>query len=89
MKKKNIFSNIINKFHDLRSQYSKNSPSNTSLKLLMNSLYGRFGMKPLLPFTKIVDKEEYNEIQAIYDILDQTVLNQKIIIVFIKKKNQL
>jgi len=84
-KKKNIFVNIIQKFHNLRSQYSKNSPSNTILKLLMNSLYGRFGMKPILPVTKIVDKKEYNEIQAIYDILDQTVLNQKIIIVFIEK----
>ena len=83
--KKNIFGNIINRLHGLRGQYSKNSPSNTILKLLMNSLYGRFGMKPVLPVTKIVDKKEYNEIQAIYDILDQTVLNEKIIIVFIKK----
>jgi hypothetical protein len=84
-KKKNIFVSIIDKFHGLRSQYSKNSPSNTILKLLMNSLYGRFGMKPILPVTQVVDKQEYNEIQAVYDILDQTVLNQKIIVVFIKK----
>ena len=82
--KKKIFVNIINKFHDLRCQYSKNSPSNTILKLLMNSLYGRFGMKPTLPVTQLVNKKEYNEIQAIYNILDQTVLNQKIIVVFIK-----
>jgi hypothetical protein len=84
-KSKKIFIGIIQKFHDLRNQYSKNSPSNTILKLLMNSLYGRFGMKPILPVTQIVDKKEYNKIQAIYDILDQTVLNQKIIVVFIKK----
>jgi hypothetical protein len=84
-KKKKIFENIINQFYKLRNQYSKNSPSNTILKLLMNSLYGRFGMKPTLPVTQIVDKKEYNEIQAVYEILDQTVLNKKIIVVFIKK----
>lgn len=82
---KKIFVNIITTLYTLRNQYSKNSPSNTILKLLMNSLYGRFGMKPILPVTQIVDKKEYNELQAIYEILNQTVLNQKIIVVFIKK----
>jgi hypothetical protein len=84
-KKKKIFASIITKFHSLRTQYSKNSPVNTIMKLLMNSLYGRFGMQPTLPVTQIVDKKQYNEIQAIYTILNQTVLNQKIIVVFIKK----
>lgn len=84
-KKKRIFVNIITTLYTLRNQYSKNSPSNMILKLLMNSLYGRFGMKPILPVTQVVDKKEYNEIQAIYEILNQTVLNQKIIVVFIKK----
>ena len=82
---KKIFVDIITTLYNLRNQYSKNSPNNTILKLLMNSLYGRFGMKPVLPVTQIVDKKEYNEIQAIYEILNQTVLNQKIIVVFIKK----
>ena len=84
-KKAPLFVPIINKFHDLRSLYSKNSPGNMIFKLLLNSLYGRFGMKPVLPVTQIVDKKKYNEIQAIYNILNQTVLNQKIIVVFIKK----
>jgi hypothetical protein len=83
--KKIIFGNMISKFHNLRSTYTKNSPGNTILKLLMNSLYGRFGMKPLLPITKIVSLKEYNKIQAIYHVLDETVLNKKIIIVFIKR----
>lgn len=83
--KKKIFVDIITKLHDLRSEYAKNSPSNTIVKLLMNSLYGRFGMKTRLPVTKIVSEKEYNEIQAIYNVLDQTELNQKIVVVFINK----
>ena len=83
--KKKIFTNIIKTFHNLRCKYPKSSPNNTIFKLLMNSLYGRFGMKPETPVTQIVDKKEYNEIQAIYDVLDQTVLNEKIVVVFIKK----
>lgn len=83
--KKKIFVDIIDKFYNLRCQYTKNSPINIILKLLMNSLYGRFGMKGSLPVTQIVNEQEYNKIQAIYEVLDQTVLNNKIIVVFIEK----
>lgn len=83
--KKKMFVDIIDNLYNIRIQYSKSSPINVILKLLMNSLYGRFGMKSFLPTTQLVNENEYNEIQAIYDVLDQTVLNEKILVVYIKK----
>ena len=82
--KKKIFISIINNFYNLRCKYTKNSPGNIILKLLMNSLYGRFGMRPKRPETQIVNKKKYNEIQSIYSVLSVTSLNKKFVIVFIK-----
>ena len=39
-----IFSEYINKMYSLRKEYSKGTPMNLIAKLLMNSLYGKFGM---------------------------------------------
>ena len=43
--KSNIFKNFVNKLFELRQQYEKGHPMNLIAKLLMNSLYGKFGMK--------------------------------------------
>lgn len=50
-KKGNIFKEYIERLYNLRLQYSKGHPMNLIAKLLMNSLYGKFGMK--LEFTEI------------------------------------
>ena len=41
-----IFKEYVNKMYALRQKYPKNDPMNLIAKLLMNSLYGKFGMKP-------------------------------------------
>jgi hypothetical protein len=41
----NIFSGYVNKMYNLRLKYPKGDPMNLIAKLLMNSLYGKFGMK--------------------------------------------
>ena len=43
--KANIFKDYVSKMFELRSQYSKSHPMNLIAKLLLNSLYGKFGMK--------------------------------------------
>ena len=43
--KGNIFESYITKMYNLRLQYPKGDPMNLIAKLLMNSLYGKFGMK--------------------------------------------
>lgn len=44
-KKGYIFKEYVNKMYNLRLQYDKGHPLNLIAKLLMNSLYGKFGMK--------------------------------------------
>ena len=41
----NIFSKYVTKMYNLRLHYPKGTPMNLVAKLLMNSLYGKFGMK--------------------------------------------
>jgi hypothetical protein len=43
--KGNLFKDYVNKLYELRLQYPKAHPMNLIAKLLMNSLYGKFGMK--------------------------------------------
>jgi DNA polymerase type B, organellar and viral len=40
----NIFESFINEMYELRLRYDKSNPMNLVAKLLMNSLYGKFGM---------------------------------------------
>jgi DNA polymerase type B, organellar and viral len=40
-----LFSGYVNKMYELRLQFEKGHPMNLIAKLLMNSLYGKFGMK--------------------------------------------
>jgi hypothetical protein len=46
-----LFSGYINKMYNLRMEYAKGTPMNLIAKLLMNSLYGKFGMR--LDITKV------------------------------------
>jgi hypothetical protein len=43
--KGNLFKEYVNKMYNLRLSYRKGTPMNLIAKLLMNSLYGKFGMK--------------------------------------------
>jgi DNA polymerase type B, organellar and viral len=49
--KGNLFKDYVNKLYNLRLQYPKGEAMNLIAKLLMNSLYGKFGMK--LEMTKL------------------------------------
>jgi hypothetical protein len=47
--RKNIFKNYVLNLYDLRLKYPKSNPLNLIAKLLLNSLYGRFGMIDKFP----------------------------------------
>ena len=49
-----IFAEYVNKLYNLRMEY-KNHPLNLICKLLMNSLYGKFGMSPEVNIVDIHD----------------------------------
>ena len=57
-----IFKNYIDFLYSLRSQYSRTHPLNLIAKILLNSLYGRFGMNEITMKYEIISKEEFLEI---------------------------
>lgn len=70
--KANLFKEYVNKMFALRSEYDRNHPINQIAKLLMNSLYGKFGMKDEITIMQILsnitteDKEYINSVLDIY-----------------------
>jgi len=56
--KDNIFKDFVNDLYNLRLEYPKSHPMNFIAKIIMNSLYGRFGMRDDFDQIKIVDQIE-------------------------------
>ena len=56
-----IFKNYITELYNLRLDYDKSHPMNFIAKILMNSLYGRFGMDDNYSTTKIYDKVKFEK----------------------------
>ena len=69
-KKGNIFSDYVNKMYELRLQYVKGHPMNLIAKLLMNSLYGKFGMKLDSTIIEMFDTSNETENKLFKDMLD-------------------
>jgi len=88
--KGDIFSNYINKMYNLRLQYPKGDAFNLIAKLLMNSLYGKFGMKTEITKVEILDNNPetvnkyLNKINT--DISDIIHLDNKIILIYFINK---
>lgn len=59
--RKNIFKEYVNTLYQLRSQYPKSHPLNLIAKLLLNSLYGKFGMTDQFPIIKIIDAKDIEQ----------------------------
>jgi hypothetical protein len=83
--KGNTFSNFINEMYDLRLKYSKGDAMNTSAKLLMNSLYGKFGM--LSETTKIEILDNTINLNKLLDnIIDIIYLENHIVLTYYNNK---
>ena len=54
-KYENLFQDYIGTLYNLRLEFDKTHPMNYTAKLLMNSLYGRFGMSYQLSKTRVID----------------------------------
>ena len=88
-KKENIFSDYINKMYNLRLEYPKTDPMNSIAKLLMNSLYGRFAMKPIKHVQGFFTKEEFLKLIAEFEIEEYIDLNDSTLFVNYIDKNLL
>lgn len=58
----NIFTDIVNKYYRIK-QHAKSIgeySQSTTAKLILNSLFGRMGMKPIKNIVKMVTKGSYS-----------------------------
>jgi DNA polymerase type B, organellar and viral len=87
-KPKNIFKEYVETHYELRLTYLKSNPLNYIAKLLMNSLYGRFGMIDQFPEILIFDsKKSFNEFAKVFseDILNTIDLGDKLLVKYISE----
>ncbi len=54
---KSIFNNYVNDIYTLRCLYPKDDPMNLICKYLLNSLFGRFAMKPIESITEFIPRD--------------------------------
>jgi len=59
-----IFKDYVDSLYKLRLSYPKSDPLNYTAKILLNSLYGRFGMNDEFDLIEILDQEELLEIES-------------------------
>ena len=64
-----IFSTYIEKLYNLRLQYGKGTPMNLIAKLLMNSLYGKFGMSLEKTQVEIYDTTDKADLELFNEML--------------------
>lgn len=69
-KEDNIFKKFVDNLYALRMNYPKGDPMNYTCKLILNSLYGRFGMRPIITQQKFMMKNEFLELSSKYDIIE-------------------
>jgi hypothetical protein len=65
-----IFKEYVEKMYNLRLQYEKGTPMNLIAKLLMNSLYGKFGMKNQSTVVEIFNTSNNSENNILNEMLD-------------------
>ena len=59
----NIFKDYVEFLYNLRSQYPSTDPMNFIAKILLNSLYGRFGMDDNFDNIKLIHKDFYSDFE--------------------------
>ena len=79
-KRGKIFNNYINFLYEIRTLYSKKNALNKISKLLLNSLYGRFGMHITKNTKKIIDLKNLYQIKKKYKIDNYKLLNKNVAI---------
>jgi hypothetical protein len=67
----NVFNSFITKYFDIKAGLSNINMDRTTAKLLLNSLYGRLGMKPYQDTIEIVEPTRAVEILSKYSVKEQ------------------
>lgn len=88
-----IFKNYVDFLYQLRQQYDKSDPYNLIGKILLNSLYGRFGMNQVTIRYELISKREFlkfnHSVSFIKNIYFKTIflINKIFVLSFIIFKN--
>jgi DNA polymerase type B, organellar and viral len=85
-----IFKDYVDFLYNLRIQYDKSNPLNFIAKILMNSLYGRFGMDDNFPEINIIHKDYYPDFENKYfdSIIKTTEIDDYKLIDFKNTENE-
>jgi hypothetical protein len=57
---KDVFTSFVEELYSIKKN-STNEVERNSAKLMLNSVYGRFGMKEIISHIKVIKHEDYNE----------------------------
>lgn len=75
-KQENVFTKFINKLYEMKSNSQPNTPHYLISKLLMNSLYGRFGLNPENEKSCIISGDEVENYLSKHINVDLTIFEQ-------------
>lgn len=62
-----IFKDYVDSLYKMRLEYDKSNPMNYICKILMNSLYGKFGMDDLFDTCLVIDKQTFKKNQKLFE----------------------
>jgi DNA polymerase type B, organellar and viral/RNase_H superfamily len=82
-KKENIFTKYVEILNTMKTEATRNSPKYIIAKLLMNTLYGRFGMSPNLGKSIVIKSIDFNDFKntvGIENILETINLDTKLLV---------
>jgi DNA polymerase type B, organellar and viral len=89
--KANIFKDYVDFLYNFRLNYPKSDPMNYIAKILLNSLYGRFGMDDNFTEVSVIHMDFYNDFENKYldNIKSSIKLGEYYLIEFAYDKNQI
>lgn len=87
--KQNIFKDYVDFLYGIKKEYSNDSkhPLYLIVKLLLNSLYGKFGMNPVLESHTIINNDKIVEFSVFNKITSQTSLSNELSLISYFKKD--
>jgi len=88
--KENIFKDYVEFLYNLRNEYPKTDPMNYIAKILLNSLYGRFGMDDNFTNIEVVHRDYFADFENKFiDQIEEKVYLGDHILVFLNKLEKL
>ena len=82
----NVFNSFIKKYFDIKAGLSPINMDRTTAKMILNSLYGRLGMKPYKDQVEIVESSQAEEILSKFIVKEQYTLTSDL--EFIRYENK-